>query len=79
MMTEPDTATHISEVGAVFVPVTDQERSLAFYVDSLGFEKRSDFSYGQGIRWVEVSPPGAANTIALVPDSEGVRDVGHRG
>jgi catechol 2,3-dioxygenase-like lactoylglutathione lyase family enzyme len=72
MMTGPDTATHISEVGAVFVPVTDQERSLAFYVDSLGFEKRSDFSYGQGIRWVEVSPPGAANTIALVPGGEGV-------
>lgn len=72
MMTDPDMATHISEIGAVFVPVTDQERSLAFYVDGLGFEKRSDFSYGQGIRWVEVSPPGAANTIALVPASEGV-------
>lgn len=71
-MTDHDTATHISEVGAVFVPVTDQERSLAFYVDALGFEQRTDFSYGHGSRWIEVAPPGAANTIALVPGSEGV-------
>jgi catechol 2,3-dioxygenase-like lactoylglutathione lyase family enzyme len=64
-------ATHINEVGAVFVPVGDQDRSLEFYVEKLGFEKRSDFTYGGHHRWVEVSPPGAANTIALVPPSEG--------
>ena len=64
-------ATHINQVGAIFVPVSDQERSLRFYVDQLGFEKRVDFVYGGGIRWIEVAPPGAANTIALVPLQEG--------
>ncbi len=58
----------IREVGAIFVPVRDQDRSLAFYVDGLGFEKRVEFTYGGHHRWLEVAP---ANTIALVPASEG--------
>jgi catechol 2,3-dioxygenase-like lactoylglutathione lyase family enzyme len=66
----PD-ATHIAEIGAVFVPVSDQERSLRFFVETLGFEKRADFVYGRHHRWIEVAPPGAANTLALVPPSEG--------
>jgi len=70
-MTDTATSTRINQVGAVFVPVTDQERALAFYVDMLGFEKRADFVYGGGIRWIEVAPRGAANTIALVPPGEG--------
>ena len=55
----------------MFVPVADQDRALEFYLDKLGFEKRADFPYGEGNRWIEVAPPGAANTIALVPPSEG--------
>jgi catechol 2,3-dioxygenase-like lactoylglutathione lyase family enzyme len=70
-MTDIPTATSISEVGTVFVPVSDQDRALAFYVDRLGFEKRADFAYGGGGRWVEVAPPGAANALALVPPNEG--------
>lgn len=34
---------------------------------TLGFEKRMDGSFGDGQRWIEVAPPGAATTIALVP------------
>lgn len=70
-MTEAATVTGITEIGAVFVPVADQERSLEFFVGELGFEKRADFAYGGRHRWIEVAPPGAANTIALVPPSEG--------
>ena len=65
------TATRISQVGTVFVPVADQDRALEFYVGTLGFEKRGDFPYGEGSRWVEVAPPGSAIAIALVPASEG--------
>jgi catechol 2,3-dioxygenase-like lactoylglutathione lyase family enzyme len=61
----------IHNLGPVFVPVKDQDKSLDFYVNKLGFEKRADFSYGGGSRWIEVAPPGAANTIALVPTDEG--------
>ncbi len=50
----------------VGVPVVDQDRALAFYVDTLGFEKRLDATVGAGMRWIEVAPPGAAITVALV-------------
>ena len=70
-MIDTSKTTRIREVGTVFVPVTDQDRALAFYVEKLGFEKRADFRYGGGSRWIEVAPPGAANSISLVPQSEG--------
>lgn len=62
----------VRDVGTVFVPVADQERSLKFFVDELGFEKRIDFTYGGEHRWIEVAPPAASHRLALVPPSEGV-------
>jgi catechol 2,3-dioxygenase-like lactoylglutathione lyase family enzyme len=70
-MAETETRTHITQVGTVIVPVSDQDRALEFYLDKLGFEKRTDTPYGDGERWVEVAPAGAATTIALVPPREG--------
>jgi catechol 2,3-dioxygenase-like lactoylglutathione lyase family enzyme len=70
-MAETGTRTRIAEVGTVMVPVSDQDRALEFYVEKLGFEKRTDEPYGEGDRWIEVAPPGAATTIALVPPREG--------
>lgn len=63
-MTEP---MRITRIGTVLVPVSDQDRAVQFYVDILGFEKRIDGPFGDGQRWVEVAPPGAATTIALIP------------
>jgi catechol 2,3-dioxygenase-like lactoylglutathione lyase family enzyme len=62
----------INDIRTVGVPVTDQERALGFYVETLGFEKRLDAPFGEGKRWIEVAPAGAATTIALVPAHEGV-------
>jgi lactoylglutathione lyase len=62
----------IGDVRTVGVPVSDQERALTFFVDTLGFEKRLDAPLGGGKRWIEVAPPGAAITIALVAAHEGV-------
>ena len=59
--------TRITRVGTVIVPVSDQDRALEFYVGTLGFEKRLDGAFGDGGRWIEVAPPGAATTLALVP------------
>jgi catechol 2,3-dioxygenase-like lactoylglutathione lyase family enzyme len=70
-MAETQTKTRIAQVGTVMVPVSDQDRALEFYVAKLGFEKRTDTPYGDGDRWVEVAPPGAATTVALVPPREG--------
>ena len=66
---------HVTQVATVMVPVTDQDRALAFFVDALGFEKRADFEYAGGERWVEVAPPGAASQVTLVQARDG-RPVG---
>lgn len=65
-MTATEPQTQITGVGTVGIPVTDQDRALAFYIDTLGFEIRMDGTFGEGFRWIEVAPPGAATTIALV-------------
>ena len=65
------TKTSVSKLGVVCVPVSDQDREIAFYVDTLGFEKRTDVPFGDGYRWVEVAPPGAETTIAIVPPPPG--------
>ena len=57
----------ISQVRTVAIPVADQERSIAFYTDVLGFEKTVDAPFGPGQRWVEVSPPGGGASIAIPP------------
>jgi len=62
-----ETGSHITKVETVGLPVTDQDRALEFYLGKLGFEKRRDVPFGPGGRWIEVAPPGAVTTIALVP------------
>jgi catechol 2,3-dioxygenase-like lactoylglutathione lyase family enzyme len=65
----PDT--NITGIGVVMIPVADQDRALEFYVEKLGFEKRSDTPFGNGERWVEVAPAGAATRLSLTLPREG--------
>lgn len=65
------TTTHLQGIGLVIVPVSDQDRSIEFYVDSLGFEKRTDVPFGDKYRWVEVYPPSGTTGIALAPPRPG--------
>jgi predicted enzyme related to lactoylglutathione lyase len=65
------TSTRITQIGTVIIPVADQDRMIGFYLDALGFEKRTDVPFGNGYRWVEVAPAGGATTIALAPPPEG--------
>src|SRR2546429_637950 len=59
---------NITEVGRVTVPSADQDRSLAFYTETLGFEKRVDETFADGrMRWIEVAPAGGTTAIALTP------------
>ena len=57
--------TSITDVHTVGVTVADQDQALAFYVDTLGFEKRLDAPISPTMRWIEVAPPGATTSIAL--------------
>ena len=65
------TKTRISKVGTVAVPTAEQDRAVAFYVDTLGFEKRVDVPFGEDYRWIEVAPAGADTTIAIAPPPPG--------
>jgi lactoylglutathione lyase len=56
----------ISHLNTVTVYVSDQQRSLDFYVDKLGFEKRADRDMGPSGRWIEVCPAGAETGLVLV-------------
>jgi len=46
--------------------VRDQERSLRFYTDQLGFSVVVDENYESGGRWVAVAPPDGSTVLALV-------------
>ncbi|MGH2937721.1 MAG: VOC family protein [Solirubrobacterales bacterium] len=70
-MSEGTGATTVSQIGTVMLPVADQDRAIEFYTEKLGFEKRADTPFGNGDRWVEVAPAGAATTVALVLPMEG--------
>ena len=65
------TGAAVAAVANVGIPVTDHDRAIGFYVERLGFEVRRDATFGAGMRWVEVAPPGAATTIALAPTPPG--------
>jgi lactoylglutathione lyase len=58
-------STTITDVRTIGINVTDQDRAVAFYVDTLGFEKRLDAPISPTMRWIEVAPPGARTSIAL--------------
>ncbi|MQY14646.1 hypothetical protein SRB5_48210 [Streptomyces sp. RB5] len=48
---------------------TDQDRSLKFYTEKLGFEKVSDLTMGEGgMRWVTVCVPGKPETQLTLMD-----------
>jgi catechol 2,3-dioxygenase-like lactoylglutathione lyase family enzyme len=59
------TSSHIGLVQLVVIPVSDQDRSVAFY-EALGFESRNDIPWGDGYRWVEVYPPNSPTGLALI-------------
>lgn len=71
-MADTRTKSGITDIRTVGIPVVDQEKALAFYVDTLGFDKQLDVPMGEGTRWIEVGPPAAAITIALIRAHDGV-------
>ncbi|MFC0082148.1 VOC family protein [Aciditerrimonas ferrireducens] len=56
----------ITHVQLLSLPVSDQDRARAFYVDVLGFDLVRDNPMGSGARWVQVAPKGTATSISLV-------------
>jgi predicted enzyme related to lactoylglutathione lyase len=53
------------KIELVTVPVSDVDRAKAFYVDQAGFTADHDHAVGDGLRFVQLTPPGSACSIAL--------------
>lgn len=55
----------------VMVPVTDVDRAKAFYADQVGFVVDHDHRVSDEVRFVQLTPPGSACSIAI---GEGITD-----
>jgi predicted enzyme related to lactoylglutathione lyase len=49
----------------VSVPVSDVDRAKAFYVDQVGFNADHDHTVSDELRFVQLTPPGSACSIAI--------------
>ncbi|MFL5847385.1 MAG: glyoxalase superfamily protein [Solirubrobacteraceae bacterium] len=49
----------------VAVPVSDVDRAKAFYVDQAGFNPDHDHTVSDDVRFVQLTPPGSACSIAI--------------
>ena len=56
----------------IIVPVTDVDQAKAFYVDALGWNADFDQRVSETLRFVHVTPPGSACSIAF---GEGLTDM----
>ncbi len=59
------------ELQLIILPVSDVDRAKAFYVDQAGFHADHDQRVSDDLRFVQVTPPGSACSIAF---GEGVTD-----
>ena len=56
----------------ITIPVTDVDRAKAFYVDQVGFVADHDHRVSDTLRFVQLTPPGSACSIAF---GEGLTDM----
>src|SRR5947209_11079836 len=71
--TSGTTPTTVSTIAVAMFSVSNQDAAIAFYTGKLGYEVRSDMSFGENgeNRWVEVAPPGSSARLALNPPMGG--------
>lgn len=55
----------------VAIPVSDVDRAKAFYTEKVGFNADHDYQVREGLRFVQLTPPGSACSIAI---GEGITD-----
>jgi catechol 2,3-dioxygenase-like lactoylglutathione lyase family enzyme len=53
------------ELQLVAIPVSDVDRAKEFYVDKLGFNEDHDHRVSDDLRFVQLTPPGSACSIAM--------------
>ena len=53
------------ELQLVGVPVSDVDRAIAFYTEKAGFHLDVDVTVREGLRFVQLTPPGSACSICI--------------
>ena len=71
MSTQPTGIQHAIRIELVIMPVTDADRAKAFYVDQVGFHADHDQRVSESLRFVQLTPPDSACSIAF---GEGLTD-----
>lgn len=66
----------ITHIGTAMLYVSDQEASLRFYRDLLGFSVVTDQDMGHGARWLELAPAEGATTMALLDAGQAGKQAG---
>jgi catechol 2,3-dioxygenase-like lactoylglutathione lyase family enzyme len=60
------------KIELVAIPVTDVDRAKGFYVDQVGFHADVDQQVREGLRFVQLTPPGSACSVVM---GEGITDM----
>ena len=53
------------KIELVAIPVSDLDRAKAFYTEKAGFHADYDYQVSEGLRFVQLTPPGSACSIAI--------------
>jgi catechol 2,3-dioxygenase-like lactoylglutathione lyase family enzyme len=66
----------ITHVKFVSIPTTDQNRSLAFYTEKLGFKVVTDQPFNDTLRWIELRIANSDTRFVLFVFDEGMMKPG---
>jgi catechol 2,3-dioxygenase-like lactoylglutathione lyase family enzyme len=53
------------KIELVAIPVSDVDRAKAFYTEKAGFHADHDYQVSEGLRFVQLTPPRSACSIAI--------------
>jgi catechol 2,3-dioxygenase-like lactoylglutathione lyase family enzyme len=53
------------KIELIVLPVSDVDRAKHFYVDQVGFHADHDHTVNENLRFVQLTPPGSACSIAI--------------
>jgi lactoylglutathione lyase len=57
----------IQSIATVAVYVEDQQKTLEFWTQKVGFEVVANHPMGPNASWIEVAPPGAQSRLVIYP------------
>lgn len=67
----------ITDIRTVGITTADQDKAIAFYRDTLGFDVRLDVD--GPTRWIEVAPPGGGVSLALEAGDRSAEEISETG